>query len=91
MSVAKNGTELKSGTDVVVRTLEERGVTHVFGVPGGGANLSGDYRFRATAKRLPEEERTALARRTAEPSNSLVKTKPSRSSRSASKRGPRPI
>src|SRR6201987_4215279 len=35
MSVAKNGTELKSGADVVVRTLEERGVTHVFGVSGG--------------------------------------------------------
>jgi acetolactate synthase-1/2/3 large subunit len=35
MSLANNGKELKSGADVVVRTLEERGVTHVFGVSGG--------------------------------------------------------
>ena len=35
MSLAKNGKELKSGADVVVRTLEGRGVTHVFGVSGG--------------------------------------------------------
>src|SRR5579863_9566546 len=34
MSVAMNGTELKSGADVVVRTLEAQGVTHIFGVPG---------------------------------------------------------
>src|ERR1700745_2964521 len=35
MSLVKNGKELESGADVVVRTLEERGVTHVFGVSGG--------------------------------------------------------
>ncbi len=26
--------DLRIGADVVVRTLEQRGVTHVFGIPG---------------------------------------------------------
>jgi len=50
MSVAMNGTELKSGADVVVRTLEERGVTHVFGVSGGKIDKVFDSLLDSTIK-----------------------------------------
>ena len=50
MSVAINGTELKSGADVVVRTLEERGVTHVFGVSGGKIDKVFDSLLDSTIK-----------------------------------------
>jgi acetolactate synthase-1/2/3 large subunit len=50
MSLAKNGKELKSGADVVVRTLEERGVTHVFGVSGGKIDKVFDSLLDSTIK-----------------------------------------
>src|ERR1700751_1609496 len=50
MSVAMNGTELISGADVVVRTLEERGVTHVFGVSGGKIDKVFDSLLDSTIK-----------------------------------------
>ena len=50
MSLAKNGKELKRGADVVVRTLEERGVTHVFGVSGGKIDKVFDSLLDSTIK-----------------------------------------
>ena len=50
MSLVKNGKELESGADVVVRTLEERGVTHVFGVSGGKIDKVFDSLLDSTIK-----------------------------------------